>query len=462
MNLFTVVPEELFSILASPNRRLYADALEILYEAYQDSLKIREESFYMLLRNRLEQQLAQADFEDEDIYEEELRDVSGRARFLIRKLYSKKWFTKERDKDFQEYIIVPNYSSKILEMFHQLLYGDTRKGSLFVYSTYSALKVAQENKSAYEKMLAVYSAYEHTDELIKLLKEVYHNVNRFFLLQLELYQVNEVLAKHYDDFGENVVEKYIKPLKIKDSVPKYKIPIQQILDEWLQEEILQEMAQAALQEGRQATFELCREELLRMIFKIKDRYDALESDFLDEIDKQVRRYTRATTLKLEGLTTHDQNVRGNVNYLLSRLADSDREELVEGMAPCFNLSDQCYLAPRSLYHRREVAQRVKSAPVVIEFEEVTGEAQQQMEQLLKSSFSKQAVQDFMLSQFGDKQVIYSNELQLGNDVDYIMQMMALLRGGDHDSFYTVEYLEDYYLEGIYKMPRIRFTRKEGK
>ena len=135
MNLFTVVPEELFSVLASPNRRLYADALEILYEAYQDSLKIQEESFYMLLRNRLEQQLAQADFEDEDIYEEELRDVSGRARFLIRKLYTKKWFTKERDKDFQEYIIVPNYSSKILEMFHQLLYGDTRKGSLYVYST---------------------------------------------------------------------------------------------------------------------------------------------------------------------------------------------------------------------------------------------------------------------------------------------------------------------------------------
>ena len=129
MNLFTVIPDELFSVLASPNRKLYADALEILYESYQESLKIQEESFYMLLRNRLEEQLAQADFEDEDIYEEELRDVSGRARFLIRKLYNKKWFAKARDKDFQEYIIVPNYSSKILEMFHQLLSLDSCTGS---------------------------------------------------------------------------------------------------------------------------------------------------------------------------------------------------------------------------------------------------------------------------------------------------------------------------------------------
>lgn len=34
-----------------------------------------------MLRGRLEQELADATFEDEDIDEEELRDISGRARF---------------------------------------------------------------------------------------------------------------------------------------------------------------------------------------------------------------------------------------------------------------------------------------------------------------------------------------------------------------------------------------------
>ncbi len=51
---------------------------------------------YSMLRGRLEQELADATFEDEDIDEEELRDISGRARFLIRKLCSKGWFEKER------------------------------------------------------------------------------------------------------------------------------------------------------------------------------------------------------------------------------------------------------------------------------------------------------------------------------------------------------------------------------
>ena len=82
MKFFEVVPSELFSPLASPNRILYADALDVLYAAYQENLKIREDVLYSMLRGRLEQELADATFEDEDIDEEELRDISGRARFL--------------------------------------------------------------------------------------------------------------------------------------------------------------------------------------------------------------------------------------------------------------------------------------------------------------------------------------------------------------------------------------------
>ena len=92
MKLFEAIPSELFSILASPNRHLYADALEVLYCTYGDNLKIPEDTLYSMLRSRLEQQLADATFEGEDIDEEELRDISGRARFLMRKLCSKGWY----------------------------------------------------------------------------------------------------------------------------------------------------------------------------------------------------------------------------------------------------------------------------------------------------------------------------------------------------------------------------------
>ena len=92
MKLFDAVPSELFSVLASPNRILYSDALDVLYDAYRENLKIPESKLYTMLRSNLEQQLADASFDGEDIDEEELKDISGRARFLIRKLCAKGWF----------------------------------------------------------------------------------------------------------------------------------------------------------------------------------------------------------------------------------------------------------------------------------------------------------------------------------------------------------------------------------
>ena len=56
MKFFEAVPGELFSPLASPNRALYADALDVLYTAYRENLKIREDTLYSMLRSRLEQQ----------------------------------------------------------------------------------------------------------------------------------------------------------------------------------------------------------------------------------------------------------------------------------------------------------------------------------------------------------------------------------------------------------------------
>ena len=339
MKFFEVIPSELFSPLASPNRVLYADALDVLYNAYLENLKIPEDMLYSMLRSKLEQQLADATFEGEDIDVEELRDVSGRARFLIRKLCSKGWFEKERGDDFEEYITVPSYSSRILELFHQLRDDSPIRGYSYVFGTYSTLKVANESDNVYDKMAAIYGAYDSTQSLINLLQMVYHNVKHYFQMQIDMQEVNEVLATHFNDFGQKVVEAYIRPLKIKDSVPKYRVPIQSVLRSWAGDDtLLLAMANAALQDKRGDTIENCRADLLRKIFWIDERYDNMEHDYLDEIDTQVRRYTRAATQKVENLTNRDQNVRGNLNVLLTALSRNRRaSNLVDQIQPVFQL-----------------------------------------------------------------------------------------------------------------------------
>ena len=55
MKFFEAVPDELFSPLASPNRALYADALDVLCMAYRQKLRLPEDELYSMLRSRLEQ-----------------------------------------------------------------------------------------------------------------------------------------------------------------------------------------------------------------------------------------------------------------------------------------------------------------------------------------------------------------------------------------------------------------------
>ena len=465
MNLFDRIPTELFSVLASPNRTLYANALDVLYTAYRENLKILEQDFYMMLRSKLEQQLADATFEGEDIDEEELRDISGRARFLIRKLYSKGWFEKERGEDFEEYITVPGYSSRLLEVFHQLRDDSPIRGYSYVFGTYSTLKVAADSENIYDKMAAIYSAYDNTRSLIDLLQMVYHNVKHYFQIQVKMQEVNEVLASHFDDFGQKVVEAYIRPLKIKDSVPKYRVPIQAVLTGWLEDEpLLLALSNAALQDRRGGTLEECRRDLLQKIFWVKDRYDSIEHEYLDEIDRQVRRYTRATTQKLENLTNRDHNAQGNLNYLLTSLGRNHRaSELVEQIQPVFQFYEQSFLSEKSLWHRKRPGKRAKAAPVLIEDQELDAGVEAQAVELLRTEYNRSAVSRYVEQWLGERGICYSKDLVLSDDKAYIMSMLAVLTGQDPEAGYLVRDLVGNYTQGQYTIPQLQITRrKEGE
>jgi hypothetical protein len=464
MKLFEVVPSELFSILASPNRELYSDALDVLYSAYRENLKIPENTLYSMLRNKLEQQLADATFEEEDIDEEELRDISGRARFLIRRLCSKGWFEKERGDDFDEYITVPSYSSRLLELFHELRDDSPIRGYSYVFGTYSALKVAHEGDSIYDKMAAIYSAYDNTQSLINLLQMVYHNVKHFFQIQVEMQEVKAVLAAHFDDFGQKVVETYIRPLKIKDSVPKYRVPIQTILKNWIEDDaMLIALANAALQDKRGSTLEECRTDLLKKMFWIKERYDCIEHDYLDEIDQQVRRYTRATTQKIENLTNRDHDVRGNLNYLLQALAKNRQaSELVEQLQPAFQLYEQSFLSEKSLWYRKRPSKRAKVAPVLIQEPVINQDEGKQAERLLHSDYGRAEVAAYIENWLGDSGICYSKDMNLVDDKAYIMSLLTVIISSDTSSSYHVKELGGYFHENEYSIPQLQITRKEEK
>jgi hypothetical protein len=313
-------------------------------------------------------------------------------------------------------------------------------------------------------MAAVYSAYDNTRSLIDLLQMVYHNVKHFFQIQVEMQDINTILATHFDDFGQKVVEAYIRPLKIKDSVPKYRVPIQTILTGWLEDDaLLLAMANAALQDRRSTTVEACRIDLLQKIFWVKERYDSIEHDYLDEIDGQVRRYTRATTQKIENLTNRDRNVRGNLNYILQALSENrNSSQIVDEIQPAFQLYEQTFLSEKSLWYRKRPGKRTKIAPVQIEESELDQDTRRQAESILHSEYTRTAVAAYIEHCLGENGVCYSKDLNLVDDKAYIMSLLAVLTGSDPLSAYAVNVFDGQYRENGYSIPQLQISRKEGE
>ncbi|MFI3330116.1 MAG: DUF5716 family protein [bacterium] len=491
MGLFDVIPEDFFSVLASPNRRLYLDALDVLWSLYQERMKIPHKLYLGNLLERLEPQVVMDQFDDEEMSQEERANIRGKASFLVRKLKSKGWFEGEHGSDYELFYTLPEYSSKFLDLFHDLQKTDVVHGFSYVYGTYSVLKTANLDAESEQasfgredssgRMHALDMAYQNTIDLIKLLKKVYHNIKRYVKFQFDLKDGNEVLAMYYDDFMKNVSETYIRPLKIRESVPKYREFIKNTLLDWVEDEKkFISLVNAFMFENQSKDFQVCASEVKTKVYWIIQQYDNIEKELLDEIDVQLIRYTRIATQKLKNLLNHEENTQGELIYLLKALAkdgvsnggdgkadsgfgeDASEDSSVLGQIQgAFQLNSQKFYETTSLYERKNPVLRKMDQPFVVEDFELTQNVKNEMDELLFRPYGKWAVHDFMQELFGASDKIYSKDFPFCEEKGYIMSFLSVLYQEDPQCFYKVDILDGFYDNGAYSVPQMVFFRKES-
>ena len=234
------------------------------------------------------------------------------------------------------------------------------------------------------------------------------------------------------------------------------------MDAWLEDnDLFSDITEAALKDKRGESLEACRTDLLYKIYWVKDRYERLEGEFLGEIDRQVRRYTRAATRKIENLTNRDQNVKGNLNYLLTELSRNPRAgELAEKIQPAFQLCEQSYLSDRSLWNRAQGVRKTFSDPVAVEESGAADAVKSELMELTQAKYGKVAVMDYVRGLLESRDVCRCEELELPDDGAYIMLLLAAVNSADRDAFYTVETEDGGIIKkGAYEIPKLVFRRK---
>ena len=71
MDLYNVIPENLFSPLASKNKSLYVKGLFVLLDAFKQQLKILKDELTSMMAAKLENELLYADFSEEELFKNE-------------------------------------------------------------------------------------------------------------------------------------------------------------------------------------------------------------------------------------------------------------------------------------------------------------------------------------------------------------------------------------------------------
>ncbi|NLO83535.1 MAG: hypothetical protein GX094_10875 [Clostridiales bacterium] len=473
MHLFDVIPQNLFSILASKNKYIYVDALFVLRKAFRQEMTIKKDDLVSMLVANLDEKMLDIDLSDE--YENdggepvETSDngvnLSGIAHLILRRLRETQWIDIDYQNDsFEEIVTLPDYSIKLINLLFSFTDENKKEYNSYVFSTYSALKTAFEEQDDSNNYNAFITAYENTVNLVDELKSLHNNIRRYHQALSQFETVNELLKGHFDEYKNIISDRIYHPLKTLDSVPRYKTPILRFLQRWLTDHSLrQRIVEQAIMRGRYKTHEEGMEDLFDKINYIMDTYDHLDG-MLEEIDRRNSAYTRASIEKMRYLMNTDRSIKGKIIEILKKVTDdqnNENETLFPKLQEAVNLFQQGYIDDKSLYVRAARNTKLESPPMKLLIPQADNEDVLLREFInkVKTSYSHSRVMAFIREAMTSLDTVYSHEIALPDDEAFVLLMLAAIKGGEKNVFYKVEFMDGYVYNNGYRIPEMRFIRK---
>lgn len=471
MKLFDIIPQNLFTILASPNREIYVSSLFVIRKAFKQEMSIRKDDLVSMIISSMDEEIMEMQLQDDSGEEdaEEIKNVdslSGRAHFIIRRLKETGWIDTEYQVDsFDENITLPDYTVKLLNLLYSFTEEQHKEYNSFVYNTYAAIKIADQERDDF-MINALLTAYDNTVHLVDELKTLHNNIRRYHQQLNDYFSVNDILKGHFDEYKSLIMDKIYHPLKTMDSVPRFKAPIQKILNAWLSDYPLRErMAEQAVLRGKYKNREEALEEVTIKIGDILDIYEKLDG-MLEEIDRKNAAYTRASVEKMQYLLNTDRSIKGKLVELLSRCTpeSSKSEEMIARLSEMVSLYSQGYADEKSLYIRTSRIRDKNEKPLGIRIDEGMEKDEAYLRQFIervKNSYSHTRVMAYVRNLMGDADVISSREITISNDEEFILLMLATLKSTEKNVFYRIEFQNTTVDSNGYKIPEMRIINKRG-
>lgn len=464
MKLFEKIPASFFSILASPNREVYWAALVTLHHLLEYDLNIPVEDYCIALGDKLsDMELTVEDSLDEE-EQHLIRQPNGKVRWIIHRLKRAGWLdTEYREGSFEEVIAPRDYADQMIRLLLELEQAETKEYNSLVFSTYSGLKQAYEEKSdrMYEALL---TARRNTTELLQDLKSLYHNIRYYHQIIGQAVDVNQLLHDYYDEY-KGMLDRVYHPIKTMDSLPHYRQPIIDILNALLVDDEIMERAA-----GRMV--QLHPDEELVQARRILDRYvqELLSSysnvgDILRQIDRKHRAYTRESVDSIKYRMSADHSIAGKLTELLRAYAETaagkPRETLLSWMQDGIQCENQAFTDGGSLWHPTVRSRRIGAPDRIVQdpSPEEERELLQSFQMDRGRKYSVSRAWKYLEQVLKNRDSITSEELVLEQDDQFIWLLLAAVRSTDRNAPFSVEFLSGDAENNGYHIPKMRIYRK---
>lgn len=477
MNLFSVIPEKLFTVLSSPLKEFYSDILFLIYEQYMlTNFSIEREVIIDIISDYIDAKqdndFINTTLEDE-IWNESLQDSNtarDRASFVLRRLESHGWITIETYSNYQQYINLNDYSIRILDALDKVRKNYQAEYQGYVYATYTLLYSEEANKQG---NLALEKAYEQTEQLISGLKSLNHNIKRYTQKIYSQKKPQDILKLHFEDYKSEIIDRSYHRLKTSDNVSRYRPKIVSRISKWYNDD--QWVSNAAALEVKRERFkdiDEAKKDMYRRLDFIRQSYENMDN-LLDEIDRRNGQYADASFMQLKYMLNTSRNIEGQILEILKYIAEliiskeSGRlDYMPEEFERIFSMYSQAFFDMDSLYKPREAARiHVPEQLDYIEInEEKKKESIERIKQKMQNRMVREKINDYVMDKLGDNDSITAQEMGVESIDDFLKLIYAAVYSRSKLVDYTIIFEGEQVETGEegYRYKNVEIKKKRGK
>ena len=352
---------------------------------------------------------------------------------------------------------------KILSAMENAVKDDTKslEFSGYVYSIYANLCSSFNYDHA---AATIEQVYESGKQLNSMLRGLNVNIKKFLtkLISENKAMPKEILETIFFDYQKKVVLKAFNNFRGKDNPAKYKIYIENRIDELLDEPNLDRMINNYITVKCDNVSSIENKQIAKDFFitrlnYIKDQFEDIE-DYIQMLDRRNTKYITTAQSRLNFLLNEETDIEGRIIECLKGVDNISDDEFFDD--DFFDIFVGSNIDENSLYKPINKKTRVKAEPLIDDYNDDPEEVEKIASQLFRDNeYSVHAINEYVLSKLGDKNQIHAKDIKINEFKDILFIFLIELYSANTSIDYEIKYLEDTYKALGYRMKDYIIERK---